>query len=75
MRTVTLKLPEDLDRALTDLAERLQLTRSAVIREAIAAYARGRGETVGSRAADLAGTLEGPPDLSTADEHMDGYGK
>ena len=75
MRTVTLKLPPDLDQALTDLAERLHLSRSAVIREAIEAFARDRGASVGSLAADLAGTLDGPRDLSTSPEHMDGYGR
>ena len=75
VRTVTLKLPEDLDQALTELAGLLDTSRSAVIREAIVAFMRDRGATVGALARDLAGSLDGPGDLSTSAEHMAGYGE
>lgn len=75
MRIVTVKLPDDLDRALELLARRQGSSRSAVIRQALEAFTRDRGWSVGALAADLAGSVEGPRDLSTASEHMTGYGE
>ncbi|MDT8320273.1 MAG: ribbon-helix-helix protein, CopG family [Xanthomonadales bacterium] len=40
MKTITLKADEDFDRRLTRLAERLDTTKSAVIREAVGSYER-----------------------------------
>lgn len=40
MRVVSIKLPADLDKELTELARRRRLTRSAVVREALVSYAR-----------------------------------
>lgn len=74
MRIVTVKLPDDLDRMLDLLAQRQGATRSTVIRQALVALAAERGWSVGALAADLAGSLEGPRDLSTASEHMSEYG-
>lgn len=75
MRTVSFKLPEDLDQALSEIARRKHSTRSAVVREAIEALTRVHGGSVLARAADLAGSVEGPADLSTSPKHMTGYGK
>ena len=72
MRTISLKLPEHLDRALTELAKRRQASRSALLREAIEALTRADRPTVGQLADDLAGS---PDDLSTSSEHMSGYGE
>lgn len=69
-----MKLPDDLDRILDRLARRQGSSRSAVIRQALEAFAAERGWSVGALAADLAGSLEGPRDLSTSSEHMTGYG-
>jgi len=75
MRTVSFKLPEDLDRALTELARRKHSSRSALVRQAIKTLTRDQGRSVLARAADLAGSLEGPADLSTSPKYMAGYGK
>lgn len=75
MRTVSFKLPEDLDKALSELARRRHSTRSALVREAITALTRDQDGSVLARAADLAGSVEGPPDLSTSPKHMADYGK
>lgn len=40
MKTITLKADEDFDLRLTRLAERLDTTKSAVIREAVGSYER-----------------------------------
>jgi predicted transcriptional regulator len=75
MRTTSIKLSPDMDRRLTDLARHRKTTRSAIVREALEAFGSGAKSSVASAAADLAGSLNGPPDLSTADEHMLGYGR
>jgi predicted transcriptional regulator len=75
MRTVSFKLPEELDRALSDLARRRHSTRSALVREAIEKLTRDQAGSVLALAADLAGSVEGPSDLSTSPKHMTGYGK
>jgi predicted transcriptional regulator len=75
MRTVSVKLPPHLDRALTDLAARRGESRSTLIREALEVYVREDGGTFGAAARGLAGAIEGPPDLSTAPEHMRDYGR
>jgi len=74
LRVVTVKLPDDLDRAVKLLARRQGSSRSAVIRQALEAFAGARTWSVGALAADLAGTLAGPSDLSTSAKHMTGYG-
>ncbi|NOY93184.1 MAG: ribbon-helix-helix protein, CopG family [Deltaproteobacteria bacterium] len=73
MRTVSLKLPEDLDHDLSELAKRRGETRSMLIREAIAAYTRQHRRSVTDVAEDLVGSLAGPSELSTRD--LSGYGE
>ena len=75
MRTVSFKLPEALDDALTDLAQRRNVSRSAVVRESLAALATDTHRSVTALAGSLVGSLEGLPDLSTNPAHMTGYGK
>jgi predicted DNA-binding protein len=75
MRTVSLKLPADLDEALTKLSERRHTTRSALLREALERLAREERKSVGELASDLIGSLDGPKDLSTARKHMKGFGE
>jgi predicted DNA-binding protein len=78
MKTRSLKLPADLDRRLEEHARRRRLTRSAVVREAVEAYlvddSTGQAGSVLARIHDLAGCVEGPPDLSTSEGYLDGYG-
>ena len=75
MRTVSFKLPEQLDEALTRLAKRQRSTRSALVRQALEVFARGGGGSVAALAKDLAGSVEGPADLSTSGKRLSGYGK
>jgi hypothetical protein len=79
METLTLKLPEALDARLQEFARRLSVTKSEVVRRAIEEYlARVSRPAKGSflsLASDLAGSLSGPPDLSTGPSHMEGYGE
>lgn len=75
MKTVSFKLPDDIDKALTELARLRKSSRSAVVREALAAFDVSRERSVTAAAGSLVGSLEGPGDLSTNPKHMTGYGK
>ena len=75
MKTVSFKLSEELDKALTDLARLRKSSRSALVREALAAFEIEREHSVTVAAGRLVGSLDGPPDLSSNPRHMGGYGK
>jgi Ribbon-helix-helix protein, copG family len=75
MRTVSFKLPEHLDDALSDLARRRKSSRSAVVREALEGLAAGGRNSVTAAFDALVGPLDGPADLSTNPKHLAGYGK
>jgi Arc/MetJ-type ribon-helix-helix transcriptional regulator len=75
MRTVSFKLSPELDDALDDLARSRGASRSALVREALEALAKGKRRSVTALAGDLVGSLEGPSDLATNKKRMSGYGK
>lgn len=75
MRTVSFKLPEHLDDALSDLARRRKSSRSALLREALEGLATGGRRSVTAAVDRLVGPLDGPTDLSTNRKHLAGYGK
>ena len=75
MRTVSFKLPEHLDDALSDLARRRKSSRSAVVREALEVLASSGRRSVTAAVDELVDPLEGPTDLATNPKHMVGYGK
>ncbi|MDD9936872.1 MAG: ribbon-helix-helix domain-containing protein [Myxococcales bacterium] len=75
MRTISIKLPEELDRALTELAKKRRASRSALLRQALEAFTKSEATSVSEAADDLAGSLEGPKDLSSSSKHMKGYGE
>ncbi|MEW6366457.1 MAG: ribbon-helix-helix protein, CopG family [Acidobacteriota bacterium] len=79
MKTVSLKVSEDLDARLWLLARRSRSTKSAVLRQAIENHlARGKRAPAGvflELARDLAGCVEGPRDLSTNKGYMRRYGR
>lgn len=75
MRTVSFKLPEQLDDALSDLARRRKSSRSALVREALEGLAAGGRHSVTAAVDALVGPLDGPTDLSTNPKHLAGYGK
>jgi predicted transcriptional regulator len=75
MRTVSFKLPERLDDALSELARRRNSSRSALVREALEALAKGKRRSVTALADEVAPGVEGPADLSSNKKHMAGYGK
>ena len=75
MRPISIKLTKQLEDLLDRLARERNLTRSAVVREALQAYAQRTGASVTSAAEGLVGALEGPRDLSTSAKHMRGFGE
>jgi metal-responsive CopG/Arc/MetJ family transcriptional regulator len=75
MRTVSFKLPEDLDDALDELARSRGASRSAIVREALESLAKGKRRSVTTLAGDLVGSVDGPSDLATHRKHMAQYAK
>ena len=75
MRTVSFKIPEDLDNALSELARSRGSSRSALLREALGSLAKGKRRSVTSLAGKLVGSVEGPADLATNRKHLSGYGR
>ncbi len=75
MRTVSFKLSERLDDAISDLARRRKSSRSALVREALEALAKGQRRSVTAAVDELVAPVVGPADLSTNPKHMVGYGR
>jgi len=79
MKTLTLKLPEILENQLNVFARKIGLSRSEIVRRALLEYFK-RDEKKDSisfldLSRDIAGSIDGPPDLSTNKAHLEGYGK
>ncbi|HEV2179370.1 MAG TPA: CopG family transcriptional regulator [Gemmatimonadaceae bacterium] len=75
MKTVSFKLPEALDDSLTELARKRRVSRSSLVREALAAYAvAGRASVTAAVDAVTTG-VKGPRDLSSNPKHLARYGK
>ena len=80
MRTVSFKLPKELDQMLTRVARRRGISRAAVLRDALERYKASGFATSGSAleaAGDLVGCIKGPGprDLSTNPKYMAGFGE
>jgi len=63
------------DEALDELARSRRASRSALVREALEQFAKGKRRSVTASAGDLVGSLEGPSDLATNKRHLSGYGR
>lgn len=81
MNTLTVKIPENLEHELLVLSQREHLSKSEVVRRALALYMRHEPKSAApfvsalERAGDLVGCFSGgPADLSCNPEHMEGYG-
>lgn len=79
MKTVSLKLPRPLDKLLQTAARERRISKSTLLREAIARHlapdAKSAKASFAALADDLAGCVQGPRDLSVGGRHMDGYGR
>jgi predicted transcriptional regulator len=79
MKNVSLKLPDHLNARLERLAKQRRAAKSDIIREALESYLvdgkNGSQLSIAELAADLVGSIEGPPDLATNPKYMRGFGK
>ena len=79
MKTLSLKLPEAVATRLAMTARKRSQSKSAVVRAILdQCLTEDESAAEGScleLAADLAGCVAGPNDLSTHQRHMRGYGK
>ena len=75
MRTISLKIPESLERELDNFVSQRHTTRSAALREAISELTKQKKRSAADLAGELVGSLRGAPDLSTSSTHMRGYGE
>lgn len=80
MRTISLKLPDDLLAELEREAETRRITKSVLVRESLEAALRGRPSRGAAScydlARDLAGTVKGlPRDLAHNPKYMEGFGE
>lgn len=81
MKPRTLKLTTELETSLTTYAKARGASASSVVREALEVYLadslpadRRPPQSFSARAADLAGCVDGPADLSTSPAHLTPYG-
>lgn len=78
MPTMSLKVPDVLERRLTLLAESRGASRSAVIRDALERFldeTSPHPDSCLALASDLIGCVEGPADLSHNKKLLEGFGK
>jgi Ribbon-helix-helix protein, copG family len=80
MKTLSLKLPDSLASQIAAIARKRQLSKSAVIREALEAYVFNGGHkkflTLYDVAPHVIGCVSGGPgDLASNPKHMEGYGR
>ncbi|NLD35874.1 MAG: ribbon-helix-helix protein, CopG family [Desulfatiglans sp.] len=79
MKTLSVKLPENLLERLDSTAAQKGESRSALLREAIETIVNGEGGSLKGScmelAKDLAGSVNGPVDLSYNKTRMAEYGK
>jgi len=79
MDTLTIKIPEALKTKLNRYAKQKGLSRSEIVRKALADFfSKGDVRLNGAFidfSEDLAGSVEGPSELSTNKKYFDGYGQ
>jgi Arc/MetJ-type ribon-helix-helix transcriptional regulator len=79
MKTISVKVPEDLDLKLTAVAAKRRESKSAIIRAALDHLVESSEASTPNSCLDLAkdliGSVEGPSDLSYNNRHLKGYGR
>jgi predicted DNA-binding protein len=76
MKTLTLKLPENIARWLESEARRLNRTKSAIVREVLAAHQERRSQSALDLASDLCGSVQSRHgDLSHNKARLKGFGR
>lgn len=80
MKTLSLKIPEQLERRIEHEVARRRIAKSVLVREALekhlaGASAKGKKASFLDLAGDLIGKYSGPGDLSTNTKYMKDFGK
>jgi hypothetical protein len=78
MRTISLKLPDEIDARLEARARDLRLSKSEITREALVRYLGSEpapGVSCLDLVRDLVGTARGPGDLASNKKYLRGYGR
>ena len=79
MKTLTVKVPEELDLKLAAVAAKLGESKSTLIRAAIESIVNSneaiKPNSCLDMAKDLIGSVEGPSDLSFNKKYLKGYGQ
>jgi predicted transcriptional regulator len=79
MKSVSLKLPDDLNAKLEQVSRERGAAKSDVVRDALDAYfagqTNGRQLSCADLAAEIIGSVTGPVDLATNPKHMRGFGQ
>lgn len=79
MKTITAKLPPDLDAWLAAEARQRRTTKSTIVRESLQAIRNVTGKHTAvsfyDMTKDLLGCFDGPSDLATNPKYMKHYGK
>ena len=78
MKTISLKLPDEVDARLEARAKAIGKSKSALTREALTKYLEGQGGSEVScldLVRDLVGRAKGPGDLASNKKHLRGYGR
>ncbi len=79
MKGMTLRLPENVEQELIYEAKRRGVTKSWLVREALAAYLvkdpTSQEKSARDVFGDVVGIFDGPQDLATHPKHMEGFGR
>lgn len=79
MKTLSLRLPDDLVSQLGAIAKKKKTNRSNIMRQALKTYLNGTNKvqkgSVQEVARHLIGSLQGPEDLSSNKAYLRDYGK
>ena len=79
MKAISIKLPDSLFHDLAQRAKTSASSQSEIIRLALAAYLRDDSPASTASCADRAGRwmgmLQGPADLASKPDHLDGFGQ
>lgn len=80
MKTLSVKIPEKLDRQLANEVARRHIPKSVLVREALAQHLAGASPADKQpgfleRAGDVIGRYSGPGDVSTNAKYMKDFGK
>ena len=73
--TLTVRLHETVAKALAEEAARTSRPKGRIVQEALEAHLRRKRPTALEALRRYAGTVTGPPDLSTGRHHLDDFGR